>query len=117
MIFNIKPEVVSDPVESQSGWHLLKVLAVIEAQRESLDNPQTRERAFRAYMQDRLNDYVVDLRNNQFEVIVYNDELQRQFQREADFIAELNRKEQQDPVSAQPLEELQNFITTPSADH
>ena len=52
MIFNMKPEVVSDPVESQSGWHLLKVLAVIEAQPESLDNPQTRERAFRAYMQD-----------------------------------------------------------------
>ena len=117
MIFNMKPEVVSDPVESQSGWHLLKVLAVIEAQPESLDNPQTRERAFRAYMQDRLNDYVVDLRKNHYEVIVYNDELQRQFQREADFIAELNRKEQQeDPGRPQHLEELQKSISTPPAD-
>jgi len=117
LIFKLEPELVSDPVESHAGWHLLKVLAVVEAQPESLDNPQTRERAFRSYMQDRLNDYVVDLRKNHFEVIVYNDELQRQFQREADFIAELNRKEQQeDPVSAQPLQELQKFISTPSAD-
>jgi parvulin-like peptidyl-prolyl isomerase len=116
-IFNMTPEVVSDPVESHAGWHLIKVLAVVKAQPESLDNPQTRERVFRAYMQERLNDYVVDLRKNHYEVIVYNDELQRQFQREAEFIAELNRKaQQQDPVSAQPLEELQEFISTPPAD-
>jgi len=117
LIFKLEPELVSDPVESHAGWHLLKVLAVVEAKPESLDNPQTRERAFRAYMQNRLNDYVVDLRKNHYEVIVYKDELQRQFQREADFIAELNRKEQQeDPVSAQPMEELQKFINSPSAD-
>jgi len=116
MIFNMKPEVVSGPIESQADWHLLKVLAVIEAQPESLDNPQTRERAFRAYMQDKLNDYVVDLRRNHFKVEVYQDELQRQFKREAEFIAELKRKEQQEnPVSAQPLEELQKFISTPPA--
>jgi hypothetical protein len=117
MIFNMKPEVVSGPVETRAGWSLLKVLAVVDAQPESLDNPQTRERAFRAYMQDRLNDYVVDLRKNHHEVIVYNDELQRQFQREADFIAELNRKEQQqNPGSTQPLEELQKSVSTPAAD-
>jgi len=113
-VFNMKPEVVSGPVESRAGWSLLKVLAVVDAKPESLDNPQTRERAFRAYMQSRLNDYVVDLRNNHFEVVVYNEELQRQFQREADFIAELNRKAQQEnPGSVQPLEELQKFITIP----
>ena len=115
MIFNMQPEVVSDPVETRAGWYLLKVLAVVEAQPENLDNPQTRERAFRAYMQDRLNDYVADLRKNHFEVVVYNDELQRQFKREADLIAELNRKEQQQNFgSAQPLEELQKFITPPA---
>ena len=114
MIFKLEPEVVSEPVESHAGWNLLKVLAVVEAKVENLDDPQTRQRAFRAYMQDRLNDYVVDLRKNHYEVIVYNDELQRQFQREADFIAELSRKEQQEnPVSNKPLEELQKWITTP----
>jgi hypothetical protein len=117
MIFSMKPEAVSEPVQSRAGWCLLKVLAVVEAQPQDLDNPQTRERVFRAYMQDRLNDYVVDLRKNHYEVIVYNDELERQFQREAEFIAELNRNTQQeDPLNAQPLEELQNFITTPPAD-
>jgi hypothetical protein len=117
MIFNMQPEVVSEPVELRAGWGLLKVLAVVEAQPESLDNPQTRERAFRAYMQDRLNDYVVELRKNRFKVVVYNDELQRQFKREADFIAELNRKEQmENPGSVQPLEELQKYIATPAVD-
>jgi len=116
MIFNMQPQVVSDPVESHAGWYLLKVLAVVEAQPENLDNPQTHERAFRAYMQDRLNDYVADLRKNHFEVVVYNDELQRQFKREADLIAELNTKDQQQfPDSAQPLEELQKFVTSPPA--
>jgi parvulin-like peptidyl-prolyl isomerase len=115
LIFKQRPEVVSDPVESRVGWHLVKVLAVVAAQVENLDNPQTRERAFRAYMQDKLNNYIVDLRNNHFKVAVYQDELQRQFQREAEFIAELNWKEQQEnPGREQPLQELQKFITTPT---
>jgi parvulin-like peptidyl-prolyl isomerase len=114
-IFKLRPEVVSDPVESHTGWHLVKVLAVVAAQAENLENPQTRERAFRAYMQDKLNNYIVDLRKNHYEVAVYEDELQRQFQREADFIAELNAKDQQEgSVTGQPIEEMQKWITTPT---
>ncbi len=41
-------------------------------------------------MQKKFNDYVVDLRQNQFDVAVYDDELNRHFQKEADYIAELN---------------------------
>ncbi len=115
LIFNMEPQLVSDPVESRAGWSLLKVLAVVEAQPGSLENPQTRELVFRAYMQDRLDDYLADLRNSRFKVTVYNNELQRQFNREAELIAELNRKERQHgPDSAQPLEEMQRFLTAPS---
>ena len=114
LIFKLQPEDVSDPVESNAGWHLVKVLAVIAAQVENLDNPQTRERAFRAYMQDKLNNYIVDLRNNHYQVAVYEDELQRQFQRESDFIAELNAKAQQEgSETEQRVEDLQKWITTP----
>jgi parvulin-like peptidyl-prolyl isomerase len=117
LIFDMQPQVVSDPVEVRTGWSLLKVLAVVEAKPGNLENPQTRELVFRAYMQDRMNDYVAGLRKNRFKVVVYNDELQRQFKREADFIAELNRKEQlENPGGVQPIEELQKFISSPPAD-
>jgi parvulin-like peptidyl-prolyl isomerase len=112
LIFQLEPEVVSDPVESSAGWHLLKVLAVVAAREQNLEDPQTRQRAFSAYMQDRLNSYIVDLRKNHFDVIVYQDELQRQFQREADLVADLNRKAREESsVTGQPMEELQQYIT------
>jgi len=112
--FNLEPEVVSGPVESPAGWHLVKVLDVTDAQFDILDDPQTRQRAFRAYMKDKFDAYVVDLRKNHFEVAVYDDEIQRQFQNEADFIAELNKKAQQEgSVTEQRVEELQKWITPP----
>jgi parvulin-like peptidyl-prolyl isomerase len=115
--FNLEPGVLSEPVESPAGWHLVKVLDVVDAQHDNLDDPRTRQRTFRAYMQQQFNDYVVDLRKNHFEVVVYQDELQRQFQREADFIAELNKKAQQEgSVTEQRMEELQKYITPPLAE-
>jgi hypothetical protein len=115
LIFKLEPDVVSDPVESHAVWHLVKVLAILAAQVENLDNPQTRERAFRAYMQDKLKNYIVDLRKNDYEVAVYEDELQRQFKREADFIAELNAKDQQEgSATEQRIEEMQQWITQPT---
>ena len=108
--FNLEPEVVSNPVESPAGWHLVKVLDVTDAQFENFDDPRTRELAFRSYMKDRFNDYVVDLRKNHFEVAVYDEELQQ----EADFIAELNVKARQEgSVTEQRVEDLQKWITTP----
>lgn len=113
--FNLEPELVSEPVESPAGWHLVKVLDVVDAQFENIDDPQTRERTFRAYMKDRFNDYVVDLRQNHFEVAVYDDELTRQLQKEADFIAELNKKAQKEgSVTEQRVEDMQKWITKPT---
>ena len=112
--FNLEPEVVSSPVESPAGWHLVKVLDVVDAQFENIDDPQTHQLVFRAYMKDRYNDYVVDQRKNHYDVAVYDEELQRQFQREADFIAELNVKaRQQGSVTEKRVEELQKWITKP----
>ena len=88
---------------------------MVDAQFENIDDQQTRQLVFRAYMKDKFNDYVVDLRKNQFEVVVYDEELQRQFQNEADFIAELNVKAQQEgSVTEQRVEELQQWITKPA---
>lgn len=113
VIFGLEPEVISEPVESPAGWHLIKVLDVIAAQHDNLDDPRTRQLVFRAYMKDKFDDYVVGLRKNQFEVTIYNDELNRQFQNEADFITEQNRKAGEDnsPIP-QRTEELQESTTT-----
>lgn len=110
--FNLEPEVVSDPVESPAGWHLVKVLDVNDAQNQNFDDPQTRKHALRLYMKNKFNDYVVDLRENQFDVAVYDNELTRQFQKQADFIAELNQKsKEQDSITKQRVEDMQKWIT------
>ena len=114
--FNLEPEVVSGPVESPAGWHLVKVLDVNDAQYQNFDDPQVRNLTLRLYMQNKLNDYVVDLRKNRFEVAVYEDELNRNFQKEADYIAALTVKSKQaGSVTEQRMQDLQQYIATPPA--
>jgi parvulin-like peptidyl-prolyl isomerase len=109
--FNLEPEVVSDPVESPAGWHLVKVLDVNDAQFQSFDDPQVRNLTLRLYMQQKFNDYVVELRKNQFEVAVFEDELNRNFQKEADYIAALTLKsKEQGSVTEQRIEDMQKWM-------
>ena len=110
--FYLEPEVIGGPVESPAGWQLVKVLDVKDAQLQNFDDSQTRRFALRLYMKNKLNDYVVDLRKSHFEVAVYEDELNRHFQKEADYIAELNIKaKQQDSITRQRVEDMQKWIT------
>lgn len=112
--FGLEPEVVGGPVESPAGWHLVKVLEVTDAQYQNIDDAETRRRTLRAYMNEKLNDYVVGLRKDRFKVVVYDDELTRQFQKEADFIAELNRKAvEEGSLTGQRQQELQKWIAKP----
>jgi parvulin-like peptidyl-prolyl isomerase len=87
-----EPEVLGGPVQSPAGWHLVKVLDVQEAQMQYLEEPQTRQATLRMYLGEKLDNYVVELRKNNFKVAVYEDELAHQFQRESDFIAGLAEK-------------------------
>lgn len=113
--FNLEPEVVSNPVESPTGWHLIKVLDVNDAQYQNFDDPQVRNLTLRIYMRKKISDYVIDLRNNHFEVAVYETELNRNFQKEADYIAELTKKsKEQGSVTQQRLEDLQKYIAPPA---
>jgi len=91
------------------------VLDVTDALYQEFDDPQVQQLTLRLYMQNTFNDYVKDLRLNQFEVAVYEDELNRNFQKEADYIAELTVKaKQQDSVTEQRLQDLQKWITPPA---
>jgi peptidyl-prolyl cis-trans isomerase C len=113
--FNLEPEVVGGPVETPAGWQLMKVLDVNDAQFQSLEDPQARKHTYRLYIKNRFDDYVVDLRKNHFKVAVFEDELNRQFQKEADYIAELTEKaKQKDSVTGKRIEEMQKWIEPPA---
>lgn len=112
--FSLDPDVVAGPVESPTGWHLVKVLDVTDAQFQDIADPATRKHTLRMYLKDRLNNYLVELRKNRFKVAVYDDELTRQFQKQADYIAQLNKKAvQEGSVTKQRQKELDKWITPP----
>jgi len=90
--FFLEPDVLGGPVESPAGWHLVKVLDVQDAQLINLGEPQTRRMTLRLYMSEKLDNYVIELRKNDFKVAVNQEELARQFKRESEFIAGLNEK-------------------------
>jgi len=112
--FSLEPDVVGGPVESPAGWHLVKVLDVLDARYENIEDAETRKLTQRMYLKEKLNNYVIDLRKNRFDVVVYDDELTRQVQKEADFIAELNKKAAQPgSVSEERLKDMQKWIVPP----
>jgi parvulin-like peptidyl-prolyl isomerase len=113
--FFLEPDVLGGPVESPAGWHLVKVLDVQDAQLINLGEPQTRRTALRLYMGEKLDSYVIELRKHDFKVAVYEDELARQFKREAEFIAELTEQAAQEgSITSAREADLQELIA-PSA--
>jgi parvulin-like peptidyl-prolyl isomerase len=109
--FKLEPDVVGGPVQSPAGWHLVKVLDVLDAQYDNIDDPETRQLTLHRYMQEKFNAYVVDLRKNHFKVAVYQDELTRNFQKEANMVAELQKKAQEKgSVTEQRQKDLQKWI-------
>jgi parvulin-like peptidyl-prolyl isomerase len=109
--FNLDVDVIGGPVKSPAGWHLVKVLDVIDAQYSNIDDINTHELTLHRYMQEKFNDYVVDLRKNHFKVAVYDDVLTQNFQKEVDMIAELTKKAKQEgSVTQQRQKEMQKYM-------
>jgi len=112
--FALEPGVLSGPVKSPAGWHLVKVLDVTDAQHQNIEDEKTRRLTLRMYLHEKLDSYVVDLRKNAFDVEVYDDVLTRQFQQEANYIAALNKKAvEEGSITKQRQQELQEWITPP----
>ena len=111
VIFKLEPGEIGGPVESTEGWHLFKVLDVADAQFEDFKDAETRKLARRRYIHDKLDQYVMDLRKNDFTVEVYENNLVRLAQKEADMIARLTEQAAQ-PGSRteQRVEELNKLI-------
>ena len=111
LIFSLGPGELGGPVESTEGWHLIKVLDVSDAQFEDFTDQQTRQLTRRRYIHDQLDAYVTNLRNKAFEVEVYEDNLVRLAQQEADMVTRLTRQAAT-PGSRteQRVEELQKML-------
>jgi peptidyl-prolyl cis-trans isomerase C len=111
LTFSLGPDEIGGPVESPAGWHLVKVLDMREAQLQDIADDNTRKITRRTIMHERLDDYVVGLRKNSFEVVVYNDRLNHLAKEEAEWVASLEKKAQQaDSRTEQRKEELKKFM-------
>ena len=111
LTFSLEPETLGGPVESPAGWHLVKVLDLRDAEFEDIVNQATRKTTRRRYLQQQMNDYVINLRKNEFPVVVYEDNLDRLFKAEAEWIASLEEKARQSPEETQKrLDETTKFM-------
>ncbi len=111
LIFTLGPGELGGPVESTEGWHLLKVLDVSDAKFDNFEDKETRKLTRRRYIHARLDTYVMDLRKNDFTVQVYEDNMVRLAQQEADMVTRLT-EQAAEPGSRteQRVEELQKLI-------
>ena len=111
IIFKLEPGEIGGPVESSEGWHLFKVLDVADAQFENFKDAQTRQLARRRYIHDQLDQYVMDLRKNNFTVDVYENNIIRLAQKEADMVARLSEEAARPgSTTEQRIEELNKLI-------
>jgi parvulin-like peptidyl-prolyl isomerase len=92
LIFKLGPGELGGPVESTEGWHLVKVLDVSDAKFDDVEDEATQKLTRRRYIHDQLDAYVTGLRQDDFEVQVYQDNLVRLAQKEADMVARLTEQ-------------------------
>lgn len=91
LAFSLAADAVGGPVESPAGWHLVKVTEVRHAALDAVADPGARGHTRRAMMQERLNEYVANLRRSDFEVVVYDDRLRQLAEEEAASLAGLEK--------------------------
>lgn len=114
VIFGLGPGAISDPVETPAGWHLVSVQDLQEAKFSDLDDAATRKLTKRRYLDEKLNAYAVNLRQQAFPVVVYQDVLVRLAQQEADMVRQLAQQAQEPgSVTQQRVGELQRLMKQP----
>jgi len=85
LTFSLGPGEIGGPVETPNGWHLVKVLDMDEAVYANIEDQRTRKMTRRMMIKERLNVYVVGLREETFPVKVYEDKLSYHMQKEVDW--------------------------------
>jgi len=111
VVFALGPGEIGGPVQVDKAWHIMRVLDVREAQREKLEEERTRKAAWRRYVHAKMDEYTVNLRENEFKVEVYEDRIVQLAQQEADMVRQLAEKAQAPgSVTQERLKELQELL-------
>jgi parvulin-like peptidyl-prolyl isomerase len=110
VVFKLEPAEVGGPVEAGGLWHLVMVQDVRDAENSDLEDARTHKLTQRKYIHEKLDEYVVNLRKNDFDVEVYEDVILRLAQQEADMVKQMQEQaEAPGSVTKQRLEEMQNI--------
>jgi len=107
LTFSLAPDELGGPVESPAGWHLVLVLDQRDPSNESLGSPGTREKIRAGMIDERLDQYTVDLRMNKFTVEVDNDAITELASKEAEWFRELTEKS--DPSQDKLKEQIKSL--------
>ena len=111
VVFALQPDEIGGPVEAGGLWHLMTVQDVRDPQYTDLEEPATRKQVQRRYIHEKLSDYVVDLRKNDFPVVVYEDVLVELAQAEADMVKTLSAQSQEPgSVTQERIKEMQKLL-------
>jgi len=112
VIFTLGPGEIGGPVETPEGWNLLLVQDVRDAQHDDFEQASTYKLTRRKFIHGKLDNYVVNLRKNDFPVEVYEDKLILLAQREADMVKQLAESSAEPgSITQQRLQELQGIYT------
>ncbi|MEW8525869.1 MAG: peptidylprolyl isomerase, partial [Candidatus Thiodiazotropha endolucinida] len=99
------------PVETPAGWHIVRVTDQRVSKYTDIEDPDTRQQTRRLLLKERLNDYVVELRKREYPVVVYEENLNRLLQEEAQWIAAKSREMEQHPERAKLiLDEMKALV-------
>ncbi len=85
LAFSLAPGELGGPVQTPNGWHLVQVQDMEEAIYADPDEERTRRMTRRRMIKERLNEYVVGLREKDIPVEVYSDRLSYHMQKEIDW--------------------------------
>jgi peptidyl-prolyl cis-trans isomerase C len=95
--FQLEPGEIGGPVEAPDGWHLVRVLDQRDAQYNNIADERTRKQVRKMILDDKLNQYVIDLRKKSFTVEINEDMIQKLSQQEIDWYQEMLEKTQKSP--------------------
>lgn len=71
LAFSLALNQLGGPVKSPAGWHLVKVLDIRDARFQDIAQAETRKKTRRLFLNDKMDEYVIQLRKTRYSVEVY----------------------------------------------
>jgi peptidyl-prolyl cis-trans isomerase C len=95
--FMLEAGEIGGPVQSPAGWHLVRVLDQRDALYTDINDEQTQKKTRRMYLDEKLDQYVINLRKESFPVEVEDEMMSKLSQQEVDWYQDMLQKVQKSP--------------------